>query len=315
MTRMTNIPHNYLSNTIKCLSLSLSLASSLSLPPIMLHLRQGLVSGYQADPLHQLNITNAHLGRFNRFEFGILAPANTKNYSNFGDLGVIEFSSPTPRNRRWCSDSGSSSVIEFSTMSSLEDESDVSSPPLWKTSLPATPTTMASVLHLSPTAQSQEIARGHRELMEMIRNMPESAYDLSLKDIVELSTAGGEKRGSTSEAIQKGKIKRSIINNNSKRHGLRNGNTNHRDFLLKMFLPSALGPKKRSSNNATCSKVSPKPQQMEGEKIGLEKSLDTEWWKKRLSSARESVNSRTSRSSSCSNGRSSSRRYLYILSS
>lgn len=143
--------------------------------------------------------------------------------------------------------------------------------------------------------------------------MPESAYDLSLKDLVELDKIAVENNGSTSEAIQKEKTKRRNINNsrNNKKYGLRNGNMNQRDFLLKMFLPVALGPKKRSSSNGTCSKVLPKPQRIEGEEMRLEKSVDTEWWKKRFSSSRESLNSRTSRSSSCSNG--SRRRYFFFL--
>lgn len=38
---------------------------------------------------------------------------------------------------------------------------------------------------LSPASRTQAIARGQRELMEMVKNMPEACYELSLKDLVE----------------------------------------------------------------------------------------------------------------------------------
>ncbi|KAG6401361.1 hypothetical protein SASPL_138215 [Salvia splendens] len=37
----------------------------------------------------------------------------------------------------------------------------------------------------SPDSRAQAIARGRTELMEMVRHMPKSSYELSLKDIVE----------------------------------------------------------------------------------------------------------------------------------
>ncbi|CAN0928500.1 hypothetical protein LINGRAHAP2_LOCUS36538 [Linum grandiflorum] len=38
---------------------------------------------------------------------------------------------------------------------------------------------------LSPVSRAMEIARGQRELMDMIRTMPEDFYELSLKDLVD----------------------------------------------------------------------------------------------------------------------------------
>ncbi|KAL9234218.1 hypothetical protein vseg_009113 [Gypsophila vaccaria] len=54
------------------------------------------------------------------------------------------------------------------------DEQEASTPRLWKTSR----TTQQS-------CRTMEIAQGRRELMDMVKDLPESFYELSLKDIVE----------------------------------------------------------------------------------------------------------------------------------
>lgn len=61
-----------------------------------------------------------------------------------------------------------------------EDDSGFSSPPLWET------TAKTDYKYLSPNSKSQAIARGQWELMEMVKAMPESSYELSLKDLVQL---------------------------------------------------------------------------------------------------------------------------------
>ncbi|KAI4388107.1 hypothetical protein MLD38_000468 [Melastoma candidum] len=59
--------------------------------------------------------------------------------------------------------------------------SGASTPPLWPTSPSAD-----AYLTLSPASRTQAILRGQRELMELVRNLPESSYELSLKDLVDL---------------------------------------------------------------------------------------------------------------------------------
>ncbi|CAL1412602.1 unnamed protein product [Linum trigynum] len=79
-----------------------------------------------------------------------------------------------------------------------EDEEDCSSgastPPLWRTTdCPASTVPPARqgtgnenhYQSLSPASRAQAIARGQRELMEMVSRMPEGCYELSLKDLVE----------------------------------------------------------------------------------------------------------------------------------
>ncbi|KAG6383751.1 hypothetical protein SASPL_156483 [Salvia splendens] len=63
------------------------------------------------------------------------------------------------------------------------DDSGAIPPPLWRRShSPSLPLLGGS---FSPDSRAQAIARGRTELMEMVRHMPKSSYELSLKDIVE----------------------------------------------------------------------------------------------------------------------------------
>ncbi|XP_058089806.1 uncharacterized protein LOC131236558 [Magnolia sinica] len=228
----------------------------------------------------------------------------------FGNSSRIGFGTVTERIARRYDGSVNSGGIEFHARKQTEEDSDGSSPPLWKTSPPVTPTTEASSpshrAHLSPNSRLQAIARGRRELMEMIQDMPESNYELSLKDIVEPPATGGfeetvneDERALVHETIQEEKT-----TNRKKRHGrgrdLRGTNTENGAILLKMFFPASLGSKKRSSSTSTCSKVSPKPMPVE------EKSVDGEWWKKKFSVVGENDRSRTNKSSRSSSSSSNS---------
>ncbi|KAK6264037.1 hypothetical protein SCA6_019471 [Theobroma cacao] len=51
------------------------------------------------------------------------------------------------------------------------------------------------ISNLSPATQTQAIEEGRKELMEMIRNMPEFSYELSLKDMVDEQHASEEVKG------------------------------------------------------------------------------------------------------------------------
>ncbi|XP_077212674.1 uncharacterized protein LOC143847791 [Tasmannia lanceolata] len=203
---------------------------------------------------------------------------------------------------------GNSGGIEFSSRIQTGDDSGISSPPLWKTSPPTSPTEKTSLFchDLSPNSRLQAIVKGRRELMEMVRSAPESAYELSLQDLVELPMIEGAReknltqgRELSSVEIQEKKIKRTKTKN-GKRGDLRNKNMDNGHFL-KLFFPGSLGLKKRISSTGTSSKVSPKvspkPHSLEGEK---KTSLDREWWKKRFPATRESDHSTTSRSSTSS---------------
>ncbi|XP_010270347.1 PREDICTED: uncharacterized protein LOC104606705 [Nelumbo nucifera] len=242
-----------------------------------------------------------------QMDFGVRVRRTAQNYENYGRTG--------------------GSAIEFGTQTQVEDdESGVSSPPLWKTSSPPSPTEAAPLhprrnhhhhyQYLSPTSRSQAIARGRWEMVEMIQNMPESNYELSLKDIVEKPVV---------QAVEQVTVDENGDLNNGrkmkKEQGARNGRRNDKKgilrtesmdrgvFLLNMFFPTSMGSKKKKKSSITgnCSKVSPRPS-LEGS----ERGVDKDWWKKRFSVSGEADDGGTnsncgSKGSAGSSGRSSGR--------
>lgn len=217
-----------------------------------------------------------------------------RRYSDHGDLG------------------GGGGGIEFRPH--RDDESGVTSPPLWHRSAPNSPPTETTPLQshtynhnhyqsLSPTSRLEAITRGKEELMEMVKNMPESNYELSLKDMVDQSrshgigqTAMGEERRVGKEIGGKRKKK-----NNKPQQILRSESFNNGPFLLKMFIPTlGLKKKKSTATTGTCAKVSPRP--VEGDR-----SSDKDWWKKRFSVIGETGGSSSSQESRGSRNSSSSR--------
>ncbi|KAG6602144.1 hypothetical protein SDJN03_07377, partial [Cucurbita argyrosperma subsp. sororia] len=141
--------------------------------------------------------------------------------------------------------------------------------------------------------------------MEMVRNMPESSYELSLKDLVEhhlrqQESASVEKYDSASETS----FIRDPIKKRSETRALvtRSRSVNSGGFYLKMFFPMPLGQistKKKSNLRSDSalngsSRVSPKPPQ-----------VDRDWWRKR-SSATSGENSGSVSGSSSSNSNSTS---------
>lgn len=179
---------------------------------------------------------------------------------------------------------------EFRTESKdVADESGICSPPLWKTSPPTSPQHGGRNHHyrsLSPASRTQAIVRGQRELMEMVKNMPESNYELSLKDLVEHQRVDARREKSVEErSFRKDGGGRKVAR--VKRSG---GKVDHHGggFYLKMVLPpfslwsKDKKKKKMKKKNETLvngsSKVSPKPSS----------GFDKEWWKKSPSAFRES---------------------------
>ncbi|XP_049362104.1 uncharacterized protein LOC125826806 [Solanum verrucosum] len=191
------------------------------------------------------------------------------------------------------------------------DDSGISSPPLWKNSSSRSPDhpfhNSTNHRSISPSSRALAIAKGQWELMEMIKNMPESSYELSLKDLVEKNSIletnqeeclinKEEENFSTSQeqvVVQRVKsVKRQESGKNKKGKMIRNESFEEKGFFLKMFFPI---PPKTSST-----RVSPKPVE------GL-KSLEKDWWKKRFSCSSESDSSKTGSSSSESSGSNDSR--------
>ncbi|GLT34274.1 hypothetical protein SLA2020_087980 [Shorea laevis] len=192
-----------------------------------------------------------------------------------------------------------------------EDESGVRTPPLWPGSPPRKPNHYRC---LSPSSKAQAIARGQRELMEMVSKMPESCYELSLRDLVEqpMVEAKQESTAVTEDNYRREKEekkKKSV----KKAQITRSGSIDNGGFLLKMVFPVSYGSKKKKKKNDSNSnsKVSPRPSVSDASV----KAEDKEWWKKKFSGSSESesggssIHSRStksSRSSSCSSSSSSS---------
>ncbi|KAA8546486.1 hypothetical protein F0562_002775 [Nyssa sinensis] len=200
----------------------------------------------------------------------------------------------------------------------MEEESGVCSPPLWKTS------PSRSLLHsrhpqnnysyLSPTARAQAVAKGQWELMEMVKNMPESSYELSLRDLVEQTRVGAQEEKCLIEEKNFGNeivnrrmnVKRQESKKIEKKVKMgRNKSIENSGLFLKMVFPISFGSKKKKNSAInTCAKVSPKPEASDKSSKGV----DREWWKKKFSVSGDSESIATSSNNSGSTGSSGSSR-------
>ncbi|CAA7013476.1 unnamed protein product [Microthlaspi erraticum] len=193
-------------------------------------------------------------------------------------------------------------------------DSGVCSPPLWRTSPPKSPPHPrhnTNYHNLSPVSKAQIIARGQRELMEMVSKMPESCYELSLKDLVEVNT-DEEKDGKVFDELPQRNKKQSKVARKTKSDKwvdpmIRNGgvNVNNSGLLLKLVFPVSLRAKKKtkkrdeddSSVTSKSSWLSPRPSISDSSV----KPDDKDWWKDGLSESRRRSQRGVSRINSRSN--------------
>ncbi|CAH2067668.1 unnamed protein product [Thlaspi arvense] len=193
----------------------------------------------------------------------------------------------------------------FPTTFGDHPDSGVCSPPLWRTSPPKSPPSQRrnSYQSLSPVSKAQVIARGQRELMEMVSKMPESCYELSLKDLVEVKAdedkvfdESPQRRTKRSRAVRKTKWVGPVRSNSG--------------FLLKLVFPVSLGGKKKTTKkDGDASSVTSKGSWISPRPSLSVKPEDKDWWKNGLSESRRSQRgvSRINSGSSKSSGGSSSR--------
>ncbi|PKI54465.1 hypothetical protein CRG98_025148 [Punica granatum] len=80
---------------------------------------------------------------------------------------------------------GSARTPTFGNGGLDEGGSGASTPPLWRPESPES--RRRNYAAMSPRSRTEAIARGQMELMEMVKDMPESSYELSLKDLVEVN--------------------------------------------------------------------------------------------------------------------------------
>lgn len=205
--------------------------------------------------------------------------------------------------------------VRFAPEMKAIDDSGICSPPLWTTSPPRSPEHRAAGNHyrsLSPASRTQAIVRGQKELMEMVRNMPEACYELSLKDLVEQPFIDQARQETVPEERALYRRESSKKMNEKRLQARRStGGIDSGGLYLKMGLPFSIGSRKNKLKNEssvtnTSAKVSPKPPVAEGSVKGVDK----EWWKMRFSVSGESTESGGSSSNSGSmksSGSSSSR--------
>lgn len=214
--------------------------------------------------------------------------------------------------------------VQFSLETMEEENSGVCSPPLWRNnSPPDSPVRHTNHGVLSPASRAQAIARGKREIMEMVQNMPETSYELSLKDLVEQRNEFMDRSVDETQSMEENE-ERSILRGNYKKKGsvkrqesnktgkivVRNGSTNHnKGLFINMFFPFSVGSKKKKTSITTSLsfgkdsiKYSPKPELFD--KSGGDRR--DWWWKKYTGSGDSESLGITSSSSGASTGRSGS---------
>ncbi|KAK7275575.1 hypothetical protein RIF29_16694 [Crotalaria pallida] len=206
--------------------------------------------------------------------------------------------------------------------SKIEDEPGICSPPLWSRSPPRSPNQRRNYYRsLSPTSKTQAIERGQRELMEMVRNMPESNIELTLKDIVEKPKADDDVVVEDEKKLRNKNVHKSVSRKVEKKVSSGSNKFDVGGLYLKMVFPTSLGSKKNNkkkmkecSTNNSSSKVSPRPS-VSADGSSTKGIIDKDWWKKSISSGslRESdsgvssINSGSMKSTGSSNSSSSSR--------
>lgn len=227
------------------------------------------------------------------------------------------------------------SLIDGAYVSSVKttNEYGVPSPRLWRPNSPPTnpkafmgsPLNPSSPKSMSPNSRTQAIARGRKELMEMVRDLPETFYELSLKDIVEKQKPDMEVQKEIDPPEEKNHVKELITRAEEKkkksskkaRKGekqkmARSKSVDNGKFLLKTSVfPVWFGSKKSKKSNLGSSgsfKIAPvpKPQPTPTRSI---KGQEREWWRRRscMSSESDESNGLSGSSTSSGSSRSSSR--------
>ena len=276
----------------------------------MLNHRQGFAGKplYSSSPKYQIQSSHDSTGDI-EFDFWGVHDSDTMYNENFSDQFGTE--------------------IEFQVQASLVQEGlggVVNSLHLWKRNSSKKVQYESSPLlphdhhpsNLSPTSRRKVIADGRKQLMEMVKDMPESSYELSLKDLVneqhglEEVQTGPVESGSHYETEAEDQAKKQKKNTKKGikkvRQLSRIESLESETFLLKMFFPTSLSFKKKTKEGKS-SKLSPSPSFED-----TKDRIDKEWWLKRFFVTGENKRSReNSRNGSTSSSNSSTSRYLFNL--
>ncbi|KAK4800289.1 hypothetical protein SAY86_020776 [Trapa natans] len=175
-----------------------------------------------------------------------------------------------------------------------EGGSGASTPPLWDGS-ESPENCRRNRDPLSPGSRIDAILRGRVELMEMVKNMPESCYELSLRDLVEVNRSFAQEGVLLPEG-QKGQVgshkppqsqqhRQQMVRSGS----LDNSSSSGGGFLLKMMFPVPWRAGKKRK----------------GAKMGRSDAsarAGEEWWKKRSASVSSATRGGDSTESSGESG-------------
>lgn len=243
-------------------------------------------------------------------------------HTSFDGKVDVEFDFWGASETQYYSNDRGASEVEFQAQ--VEEDFVDYSLPLWKTDMSRNVRNESSPLlprghhysNISPRSRLQVMAEGRRKLMEIVHSMPESSYELSLKDIVDeqqISEGAQDEMPkqrtisdfkSEAEIIKKQKTKKPKSFSKSGNIS-RSTSMEKEKFLIKMFIPTSLSFKIRSDNTTNDTKVPPRSS-MEL----TDNRADKEWWVKRIlftkegrksgSSSRNSSTSTSSRNSSTS---------------
>ncbi|XP_047342155.1 uncharacterized protein LOC124945717 [Impatiens glandulifera] len=187
--------------------------------------------------------------------------------------------------------------LQFCSETAAEDPP--GSPTLWS---PIRENTQS----LSPNSRTQAIVKGQRELMEMIKNLPESSYELSLKDLVQDLPGLSETRKEDDDRRLTGvrNQEKVVVKRQESKKLLRTvslDNNGSNGMLLKMVFPVSFRGTSRSRRKKTTTAPStamvPRPDCLDKSSKGERDN----WWKTRSSSSSTSHGSRSSGSGSDSN--------------
>ncbi|KAK4789643.1 hypothetical protein SAY86_016947 [Trapa natans] len=155
----------------------------------------------------------------------------------------------------------------------------------------------------SPASRRRAIEQGRRELLEMTLSMPESSFDLSLKDIVEEHLKSKEPIEGIDNKKKKQKSMKKRKTVNVAGPVSRTCSMDSGTFMIKMFFPAFLASRRvktRGGSQSKC-KVSPRTSM-----DGAEDRKDCRSWSlKSQSAADQKVHDKNSsrRSTSCRDGR------------
>ncbi|XP_011031166.1 PREDICTED: uncharacterized protein LOC105130382 [Populus euphratica] len=237
-------------------------------------------------------------------------------HTSFDGKVDVEFDFWGASETQYYSNDRGASEVEFQAL--VEEDFVDYSLPLWKADMSRNVRNESSPLlprghhysNISPSSRLQVMAEGRRKLMEIIHSMPESSYELSLKDIVDeqqISEGAQDempKQRTTSDfkseaqIIKKQKTKKTKSFSKSGNIS-RSRSMEKENFLIKMFIPTSLSFKIRD-NKRNGSKVLPRSS-MEL----TDNREDKKWWIKCKNSGKSS-STRTSSSSDSSTRTSSS---------